>query len=233
MNGPTVAPAAPTGLRRMWQPAALPWTGGVATLLVTFLTAAVLVSSDGTVAGDSALHTWSLAHRSQTAVSIARFVTDSGTSVWPYLITFAAGFLTGTTSRLRLIRGSAALAVLLAGQGIRFVAMSLIARPRPPRSDWATHASGFSMPSGHTTTSALAAGLVCWAVTRTAHRTAARCLRITAVGWAVCVALTRIYLGVHWASDILAGWLLAVAWLAFLGALLAPLERRTVPPAQN
>ncbi|MEV3856464.1 phosphatase PAP2 family protein [Streptomyces sp. NPDC050095] len=226
MSARAAEPSAHGVGHRARQPAFLWWTGGIATLLATAVTAAVLVSGDGLMAGDSALHTWSLTHRPQAAVSVARAVTDSGTSVWPCLICFAAGFFTGTALRPRLIRGLAAVALLLAGQGVRLAAMSLIGRPRPPRSDWATHASGFSMPSGHTTTAALTAGLVCWAVTATAHRTVACCVRVVAVVWAVCVALTRIYLGVHWASDVLAGWLLAVACLAFLVALVGPLERR-------
>ncbi|MFE4722911.1 phosphatase PAP2 family protein, partial [Streptomyces sp. NPDC056728] len=195
--------------RRMWQPAALPRMGGIATLLLVFLIVAVLISDDGIVAGDAALHSWALRHRPPTAQSIARAVTGTGTFLWPYLIAFLAGALTGATWRTRLIRGVAGLAILLTGQGIRLAVMVLIARPRPPRSDWGTHASGFSLPSGHTTTSAITAGLVCWALTRSVHRTCVRCLRILAVIWAVCVALTRIYLGVHWLSDIVAGWLLA------------------------
>ncbi|MER5946263.1 phosphatase PAP2 family protein [Streptomyces sp. NPDC001904] len=189
----------------------------------------MLVSTDGLVAGDAALHTWPLTHRPPVAQSAARAVTDSGTSVWPYLITFLAGALTGATRRARLVRGAAGLAVLLVGQALRALAMLLLARPRPPRSDWATHASGFSLPSGHTTTSALTAGVVCWALARCLHHTLARCLRVLAVVWAICVALTRVYLGVHWMSDIVAGWLFAAAYLAFVIPALAPLEQRTVP----
>ena len=204
----------------------------MATLLLALLVSAVLVSSDGLVAGDAVLHTWPLSHRPPTAESIARAVTDSGTFVWPYLITFLAGALTGATWRTRLIRGAAGLAVLLVGQALRAVAMILVARPRPPRSDWATHASGFSLPSGHTTTSALTAGVVCWALARSLHHTLARCLRVLAVAWAICVALTRVYLGVHWMSDIIAGWLFAAACLAFVIPALAPLEQRTAAPAR-
>ncbi|MGW6145587.1 phosphatase PAP2 family protein [Streptomyces sp. NPDC055140] len=216
--------------RRMRQRPLLPWAGGIATLLLAFLISAVLISNGGLVAGDAALHTWSLEHRPPAAQSIARAVTDTGTSLWPYLITFLAGALTGVTWRTRLIRGGTGLGILLAGQGIRVAVMPLIARPRPPQSDWATHASGFSMPSGHTTTSAITAGLVCWALAHSVHRTLIRCLRTFAVTWAVCVALTRIYLGVHWMSDILTGWLLATACLTFLIAALAPLEQKTAPP---
>lgn len=96
--------------------------------------------------------------------------------------------------------------------------MPAIARPRPPRTDWATHASGFSMPSGHSTTSALVAGLACWAAAHGAQRILRRCVWGLAVVWAAGAGLTRIYLGVHWPSDVLAGWLLAAACLTALVA---------------
>ncbi|GAA3033058.1 hypothetical protein GCM10020000_07720 [Streptomyces olivoverticillatus] len=80
--------------------------------------------------------------------------------------------------------------------------------------DWAFQASDASFPSGHATTSALAAGLLAWAVLRVAPRIAGRVAAACCGLWAVTVAATRVFLGVHWPSDIVAGWLLATAWLA-------------------
>ncbi|WP_243869844.1 phosphatase PAP2 family protein [Streptomyces liangshanensis] len=168
-------------------------------------------------------------------MSVARGITATGTGPWPYLLALAAGLLAGRTGPERLRAAALALAVLVLGQALRYGVLALIARPRPALADWATHASGYSFPSGHTTTSALAGGLLYWGITRhttrapagpgaaspageparrTIHALLTRTLRILPLAWAATVALTRIYLGVHWASDVIGGWLYATACLA-------------------
>jgi membrane-associated phospholipid phosphatase len=97
---------------------------------------------------------------------------------------------------------------------------------RPPQVDWLTGAHGFSFPSGHAATSALVAGTLAWLLS---YLVQARWARLGAfavlASWAVLVAVSRLYLGVHWISDILGSWLLAGAWLA--GLLAA--QHRLVP----
>ncbi|MFJ7998187.1 phosphatase PAP2 family protein [Streptomyces sp. NPDC096310] len=186
---------------------------------------------------------WSVGHRPPLAKALARAVTASGTGVLPYLGAVIGGALAGSGTRRGLYGAACALLFLLAGQAVRYGLVETIARPRPPVEDWATHASGYAFPSGHTTTSALVAGVLIWGVARASHR-AARKGRRTAgylpaayplmvlLGcWAVAVGLSRVYLGVHWATDVLGGWLFAGVWLG-LGAVLVrgrfpgPGERR-------
>jgi undecaprenyl-diphosphatase len=82
----------------------------------------------------------------------------------------------------------------------------VIARPRPPAALWLTEPEGFSFPSKHTTLAALTAG-VCSTGLRGPPRHAAPLLAAGVVG------ASRIYLGVHWPTDIAGGWLFAVGWL--------------------
>ncbi|MFE6739256.1 phosphatase PAP2 family protein [Streptomyces tubercidicus] len=196
------------------------WVAAVCTALFAALTITVLtVDGKRPLPGDQALHTWALTHRPDALTAAARTLADSGTGLWPYLLAALAGSLAGRNARERTVSAVAALAVLLLGQGLRQALMLAIARPRPPHADWATHASGFSMPSGHSTTSALVAGLACWAAAHGARRILRWCVWGLAVVWAAGVGLTRIYLGVHWPSDVLAGWLLAAGYLTALAAV--------------
>lgn len=182
--------------------------------LFAALGAVVAVRAGAPLPGDHAAHAWSLAHRPSVAEALARGITMTGTGVWPYLIAVAAGLIAGRAPRERAWSVALALGVLLAGQSIRTGLMELFARARPAPADWAAPASGYAFPSGHTTTSALAAGLLAWAVVRRTAPAQARTACAVAVCWAVAVGLTRVYLGVHWASDVLGGWLLAVGWLS-------------------
>ncbi|WP_078894159.1 phosphatase PAP2 family protein [Streptomyces sp. CT34] len=160
----------------------------------------------------AALH-WSTAHRGEPLRSLAGALTATGTGVVPYLMAVLAGLLAGRTWRGRRRAVTWAVVVLAAGQAIRYGLMELLARPRPPVADWAARATGYSFPSGHSTTSALAAGILAWGVLHRTRPRTGRLLCALLALWAVAVGLTRVYLGVHWAGDVLAGWLLATALL--------------------
>ncbi|MFF3447734.1 phosphatase PAP2 family protein [Streptomyces sp. NPDC002667] len=164
---------------------------------------------------DSQLASWSVAHRPDMALALARGVTYTGTGAVPYALVVVAGLLLGRTTRQRVRTVAGCVCVLGAAQALRFVVMSLVARPRPPVADWATHASGWSFPSGHTTTSAVTAGVLIFAVIARAPQSR-RALVLLVGCWAVLVGLSRVYLGVHWFSDVVGGWLFAVCWLSLL-----------------
>ncbi len=108
---------------------------------------------------------------------------------------------------------------LIGGVGAGVVVVSakaLVGRPRPasPYAVIAEH--GYSFPSGHATGVAavllICAWLLCRWVTHTWGGRVTLCA--TAIGVIGLVGFSRIYLGVHYVTDVLAGWLLGAAWAA-------------------
>lgn len=113
---------------------------------------------------------------------------------------------------------------VLAGVAARHRLCRAIARQRPPEAGWLTEPEGFSLPSKHTSLAALTAGSCVLALT--ADRTAAHAAALMA---AAGVGASRVCLGVHWPTDVVAGWLFAAACLdlthAAAGSLVPPDHR--------
>ncbi|AQW55555.1 phosphatase PAP2 family protein [Streptomyces violaceusniger] len=176
------------------------------------LTAVVVVGAGAPLWLDNGLLGWSVGHRPDAMRTLARGLTDTGTGAIPYILVTLAGFLAARAVRHRLLAAAFCLACLGVGQALRYGVMELVHRSRPPRGDWAAHASGWAFPSGHATTGALTAGLLMVALTLRAPR-GATSFRVVIGCWGVLVGLTRVYLGVHWCTDVIGGWLFAVGWL--------------------
>ncbi|MEU6590649.1 phosphatase PAP2 family protein [Streptomyces sp. NPDC046881] len=85
---------------------------------------------------------------------------------------------------------------------------AVVARPRPVWPDPVDSAHYAAFPSGHAMTATVVCGLLLWLLHR---RGAGRALWRTAVAAALVsvagVGVTRVWLGVHWPSDVLGGWL--------------------------
>lgn len=97
------------------------------------------------------------------------------------------------------------------------------ARPRPPAAFAIINEPGSnSFPSGHALSSMLFFGLLAVVLLRSARTARERFAIVAAAGaGALAVGISRVYLGVHWPTDILASWSLAAAWLTVtVGAFL-------------
>ncbi|MEA2192754.1 MAG: hypothetical protein QOI73_2875 [Solirubrobacteraceae bacterium] len=118
------------------------------------------------------------------------------------------------------------LATCLAGAGVLVNLIKLaVGRARPD--DPLAHAIGYAFPSGHATNSA--AGWLALAFAFGAL-TASRGRRMALFGGALLIAgivgLSRVYLRVHAATDVLAGWALGAAWVIVVLVATAALDRR-------
>ena len=95
---------------------------------------------------------------------------------------------------------------------------ALVGRPRPTIVPHLTEASGNSFPSGHSFNSAVVFLAVALAFASMSPRRSVRWTIIaSAVALTWLIAFSRVWLGVHFPSDVIAGWLGGASW-AFLAA---------------
>jgi undecaprenyl-diphosphatase len=124
------------------------------------------------------------------------------------------------------------LAAAYAGADLVFNAVKeLVHRPRPPAAIMLKPVAGPSFPSGHATQAVavygMLAALTAASTPRWPRKVAAWTLAVVTVG---LVAVSRLYLGVHWLTDVLAGLALGAAWLF---ALLAATRTLRAAPSST
>lgn len=185
-----------------------------------------LVSFDRTV--DEAVHTWAL--HNPWAVDVSRVLETMGRFWVCFWVTLA------TTAVLLILRRwwQALTLVLLAllAPWVANLLKPVFARPRPV---W-THPLGsevsFAYPSGHA-----CAGIAVYAACAVAigsllrSRNWGAIVATAGILLGLAIGLSRLVLGVHWPSDVVGGWAVALAFAGILGALLVlpPAPPPTVP----
>jgi undecaprenyl-diphosphatase len=156
---------------------------------------------------------------------MGRDITALGGMAVLVLITLA------TLGYLWLLRKSRTmLVVFVAVAGAWIFSMSLkmlFDRPRPDLVPHGSHVYTASFPSGHAMLSA-ATYLTLGALLARVHpqrRLRAYFLLLGAM-LSIIVGISRVYLGVHWPSDVLAGWTLGAAWALLCWFVVVLLQRR-------
>jgi membrane-associated phospholipid phosphatase len=103
----------------------------------------------------------------------------------------------------------------------------LYGRVRPPAAERLMTETNPALPSGHALGSIVVLGVLAAVVVLVTRRAL---LRISAVATAtvglVVIGVSRLYLGVHWLTDVVTGWFLGGAWLAVCVTALCVLTRR-------
>ena len=182
----------------------------VAGLLTLFALLAVHVHVGGWLtSADAGVADWLVAHRSPTLTTIARTATDLGSPAVIAAIALATAMIVGYRQRAVLPAITILATVVLAGAASSLTKI-VVARARPPVALHLVAETDYSFPSGHVTGTVALLGvvLVVAPITRRWVRTVA--VAAATAAW-LLIATSRLYLGVHWLTDVLAGTVLATA----------------------
>ena len=123
---------------------------------------------------------------------------------------------------LRLRREATLLALtIVSGWLVNTAIKVLVGRPRPEIVSHLTEAGGSSFPSGHSFNSAVVYISIALAFAALSRRQSVRAtVVLSAMALTLLVALSRVWLGVHYPSDAIAGWLGGTGWAFTAAALL-------------
>jgi undecaprenyl-diphosphatase len=136
-------------------------------------------------------------------------------------VLIGAGLVVITYHWLRAARARALrIAIVLTGAiALNTGLKALIARPRPDLFEPATQVFTNSFPSAHAMVSAALVTILARDLIAVQDQPGiARFIAAIAVALVILIGLSRIHLGVHWPSDVLAGWALGFAFATFADA---------------
>jgi undecaprenyl-diphosphatase len=153
-----------------------------------------------------------------------RDLTALGSIVVLALVTgAAAGYLLLTAQRRALVL---LLVSVVGGQVLSSLLKRGFDRPRPDLVPHETLVYSASFPSGHAMLSAVTYFTVGALIARVQPR---RRVKLLILGWATALAVltgaSRVYLGVHWPTDVVAGWAVGASWAAGCWAVSERLAR--------
>jgi undecaprenyl-diphosphatase len=148
--------------------------------------------------------------------AVTGFTNIGGGIGMPILASILSAWLTflGRTWRpVILVGGAAAFSISATTFGKK-----LVGRTRPDHADAVPpFESSPSFPSGHTLNTTVVIGVVIYLACLQVRRTIARVAVITAgTLFILAMGLSRVFLGHHWLTDVIAGWLLGLAWVCIV-----------------
>ena len=209
------------------------------TALGVFLVAGALLAIGGTYAFarlarlvrggytqpfDDAVMRWMGANQTPWVESLMVEVTMLGTWIVVLSIVGIAGLF------LWLTRHKYSTALLLVatagGIGLNNILKVGFARPRPQIFEWGTHVASWSFPSGHAMSSTVVFITVAYLAARLQKSHVARLTTLGIAAFLVAlICFSRMYLGVHYPSDVAAGVIIGLAWAGFCMATLEAIQR--------
>jgi undecaprenyl-diphosphatase len=147
-----------------------------------------------------------------------------GFAVLSIIVLGVSGFLAATNRQRIALR---IFAISLSGWLLTHAVKLVFLRPRP---DLVEHGADFyatSFPSGHAMTSAIVYLTLGAALARTTDDGRVKLYVLAlAIALTVTIGFSRVYLGVHWPTDVLGGWALGAAWVGVAWQAFRVIDRR-------
>ena len=181
---------------------------------------------------DEAVMQWASEHRISWLETLLIELTVLGDWVVVFVVVGVAALFLSLAHRRWSV-------ILLLVANIGGIAISLalkqgFARPRPQFFDWGDPVITASFPSGHASNAAIAYGTIAYLIARLHPRRVVRyAIMIASALLITLVSLSRIYIGVHYPSDVVAGLMFGVAWAAFCMAALEATQKYLVRRTQR
>lgn len=155
----------------------------------------------------------------------ARDITSlGGVAVLTLVTAIAAGFLAldGKKHMALFVCGS-----VLSGLAASSMLKDLFHRPRPDIVPYSAYFSGPSFPSGHSMMSAVTYLTLGALLARSQERKRLKAyFLLVAMLLTLAVGITRVYLGVHWPTDVFAGWTAGAVWALLCWLIAGALQKR-------
>ena len=138
-----------------------------------------------------------------------------------YVLGTAVALWTWVAKGLRA-RAIWAFVTMMVAWNVGLLVKAVVQRARPVVQDPVSHSPGYSFPSGHAFNIAVVTTVLVFLLWPVLSRVGRRVAIAVALVVALVVGLDRMFLGVHYPSDVVAGWILGVgitfsSWLGFLG----------------
>ncbi|RFA17074.1 phosphatidic acid phosphatase [Subtercola boreus] len=195
----------------------------VGLLIAILLSAAVaqvydsITDTDGVSGLDQPILDWVITLRSPGVDAAVTAYTNVAGPIGMPIIAVAALVAMG----IRWRSWTPVILIIAAGGGSLLLTISgkdLIGRVRPPLNEAIPpYEYSPSFPSGHTLNAVVVAGTIAYLLVLHQTSKLARTLTIgVATVFAVTIGLSRVFLGHHWFTDVLAGFILGLAWLAII-----------------
>jgi undecaprenyl-diphosphatase len=182
--------------------------------LMGFGVMAVLVSKQTIVHFDSTIISFVQSFEAPMLTPIMKFFTFIGGTIPIVVISLLVLFLLYKVLKHRseLILFVA----VIAGANILFASLKLLFHRERPDLHRLIEASNYSFPSGHATNAFALYGILTFLLWRhISNRQGRTILIILSVFMILAIGMSRIYLGVHYPSDVIAGYFISACWLTF------------------